>query len=729
MPYTPDQLLAAAKKADASGDGEAARKLLVEYKAATQQAPQQRQLTVKSDPLDPNSPDVPATQFETTGKASGKEYKIKFLAPAGADDSTIQAMSLSALRDAYPSVEFSRQVNVHHPDQPVERPTWAEAGWQAARDLGTNLSAGAAAIPDLLSQGGRAIQDIAGEAANFLATGGGASSGTVGNPSGADRQGAMLRSAINAPQMAGPQTIGEYSNALNPQAQNAPGAFAQQMVGSAIVPIPGPKAAPKAGYNALALAEQASARAAPVVENALAAPTAKEVGRQVVDTGKREGVRVMTSDVRPPKTFLGKAARATAEKIPVVGTGGLLGPGGRAAQEAERIAAIKNLVAEHGSESSDELVNAISGDLAKTRGAQLTKLSAAKDSVISGIPGAVPAPNATKALAEQVVRLEGINAEAFAPVISKLKQFGEALNSGKTLSQIEGNRKLLGDLFADPNLAAIKGDGQKALNAIYGPLREDMAAFIKANGKPGDLARWKGANERLAAMAGELKDAGFKRVLQKAETSPEDVAKLLFSKKPSEVRRLFSNLSPAGLVKGRAALIHKAAEGATDAAGNISPQKFATGLGALEKATGAFFAPVEKARIDGLQRLLVATSRASEASVMTNSGQQAVPYLLGGAGAAHPYLLGTLGLLGRAYESGPVRDLLLRLGRANAGSKQEGAMLEAIMTTLQRLAPRLAAPAATNAPANDVGSILSRSPGSAAAGQDVTDTRREPPAQ
>jgi hypothetical protein len=57
-------------------------------------------------------------------------------------------------------------------------------------------------------------------------------------------------------------------------------------------------------------------------------------------------------------------------------------------------------------------------------------------------------------------------------------------------------------MFADPSLAAIKGDGQKALNAIYGPLRDDMGAFIKANGKPADFSRWQSANDALSGWSG-----------------------------------------------------------------------------------------------------------------------------------------------------------------------------------------------------------------------------------
>jgi hypothetical protein len=109
----------------------------------------------------------------------------------------------------------------------------------------------------------------------------------------------------------------------------------------------------------------------------------------------------------------------------------------------------------------------------------LTKLTAQKNAVIDKLQGAVPAPRAISAINEQIARLSGINADAYAPVIAKLQNFRDQIASGKTLSQIEGNRKLLGDMFSDPSLASIKTDGEKAVNAIYAPLRDDMGAFIK----------------------------------------------------------------------------------------------------------------------------------------------------------------------------------------------------------------------------------------------------------
>lgn len=408
--------------------------------------------------------------------------------------------------------------------------------------------------------------------------------------------------------------------------------------------------------------------------------TVAKVAPTIVSDAKQAGVSVLTSDVKPPRTFIGKSAQAIGERIPITGTGPV-----RAAQQTERINAVKSLAQEYGAATGEELnspaIDSVAKDLAAKRGAELTRLTNQKKAVIEGIQGAVPAPNAIQAIDNQIAKLNGINNEAFAPVISKLQSFREQLASGKTLSQIEGNRKLLGDMFADPSLAAIRGDGQKALNAIYGPLRDDMGAFIKASGGPADFSKWQSANDALSGMVGDLKNAGLKKALTTADTTPENVASLLFSQKPSDVRMLYAGLSPAGRSKAQAAIIQRAVE-MSGGMENLSADRFATKISSLGKSVGVFFQGDDLARVEGLTRVLRATQRASQAALSPPTGVQAAPYAMG---AGFTALLGipkglaaagATGLLARAYESAPVRNLLLKLGKSKAGSRQESDLLE-----------------------------------------------------
>jgi hypothetical protein len=190
------------------------------------------------------------------------------------------------------------------------------------------------------------------------------------------------------------------------------------------------------------------------------------------------------------------------------------------------------------------------------------------------------------------------------------------------------------------------------------------------------------ANDTLSGMVGQLKNAALKKALATAEATPENVANLLFSAKPSDVRLLYGNLTQAGRAKAQSAILQRAVEKAGGME-NISPDKFAGQVKALGKSIGVFFQGKDLARIEGLARVLNATKRASEASVAPPTGVQAVPVVTAtlfteATGSALKGLLASAGsgLLARAYESPPVRDLLMKLGRSKPASSQETMLLK-----------------------------------------------------
>lgn len=517
--------------------------------------------------------------------------------------------------------------------------------------------------------------------------------------------GGAILDTLNMPQAAdwwrqAPRNIPAYNSVSDlierasptPQGMEA-GRFTSQVLGGMAVPL-GPKAAPKVNLTP---------RAMPA-NNA----------REIIDLGAQNNVRVMTSDVRPPSSFVGKSARALGERIPYAGTGGP-----RAAQQAERVEAVRDLAREFSADAGIDYLDQVADDFAKTRGARIGALTKQKNAVIDGNMNmftAADAPRTIAAIEQQITRLAGINEEKFAPVIRELSNLRNTVTEGKLLSQIEGNRRILGGLFDDPGLAGIKDDGQKAINAIYAPLRDDMASFIKRTAGPDAHQRWASANQQLAQMAGQLDDTTFRNVLNSAEATPENVARLLFSKKPSDVRRLMGSLSPAGRERAQSAIIARAFEQASGAEG-ISPDVFANTIGKLGSQMGVVFNPTDLARVNGLARLINSTKQASVASAAPPTGvQNSVPILaavltdlmgtMGGALASG----GIAGLSARLYESAPVRNLLVGMGKTKPGSPQESrvaqrlakvimsqsqiqsaAMQQRMMQSLDRAPGRLAA--------------------------------------
>lgn len=397
---------------------------------------------------------------------------------------------------------------------------------------------------------------------------------------------------------------------------------------------------------------------------------------QAIRFGEQNNVPVMTTDVRPPQGFVGNVTRATGERIPFAGTGG---PRLRQQQGRERL--VKELADDYGvGNNNGDYLAAVAENLSQTRSARLSALTAQKNRVIDSVQAPFTnAPNTTRAISRAVRELRDIDEQEFAPVIERLQRFGERLNSGNlSLRQVEEQRRLLGDLFQDPNLASIRGRGQQAINSIYGPLREDMGQFIAQNAGRGQATAWRRANNELSAMAGELDASTFRNVLSNADATPENVSKLLFSRKPSDVRRLMENLDNTGRRNARSAIVHEILRrsGSDAELRNISPDRVVNTMRSMGRTIGAAFDGPEAARLDGLERFLDMTRRAQQASAAPPTGVQNAPPifaavltdLMGGLGAATASAT-IMGGLARAYESAPVRNALLRLGRQQPNSQ------------------------------------------------------------
>lgn len=396
----------------------------------------------------------------------------------------------------------------------------------------------------------------------------------------------------------------------------------------------------------------------------------------IVAEAARARIPLMTTDAIPPRTAPGKAARKLGEMIPLAGTSGP-----RVAQQEARIDAVKALARDY--EVDEASLADVAKDLAKTRGNQIKTFKAQKDRILENVTAPAQAPRAIAALDQQIAAASKVQTASSQALVSKLQDFKTALqNGGNTIKELEAIRKEMGAAFKDPSLASIADAGTKAVRAIYSPLRDDMAATIRQAAGDEAARTWRVANARLASMADELQSTALKSTLNKAASTPEDVAKLLFSAKPSQVRLLYNNLSSEGRAKAQSVLIGRALEKAGD---DISPDKFANELDRLAKNVGIFFQDSDLARVQGLARVLQATKRASQAGVQPDNGAQIVPYAIptaltalfgvkGGIGAA-----GTFGIGARIYESAPVRNALLKLGRTKPGSPQEqGAMARAL---------------------------------------------------
>jgi hypothetical protein len=433
--------------------------------------------------------------------------------------------------------------------------------------------------------------------------------------------------------------------------------------------------------------------------NVKATPISQTVKNTVKDA-ETAGVPVLTSDVRPPTTFAGKWLQKTTESIPILGTGGV-----RSAQQDLRAEAVQNLARSFGVNLGDDVdtISAVTQDLLRRRGSQLTKYTGLKSSVINSEQlknaGVVNVDRAIAAIDREIAKLTPMRSKDANQVLERLRDWRSSLlgetkvkgpngkmitvNEGQSLQTIELLRKQLGESFESADLGSIKNLGQKSLNLIYGPLKEDMRSFIQKFGNRNDVKRFDIANTRLSEMAGELDNSLFKRVLSKGEVTPETISSMLFSKKPSDVKLLFKNLDAAGQANARTAIITKMFKDSVNANGGVSPDVFKNQIKKMSEQLGIFFNQRDLQSVEGLGRILALTQRASQANLLPPTGVMLqIPIIgglltqtFGGVGAG-VVAAGSLGALARIIESPAVRNILIKLPKIKSGSPQEAELLK-----------------------------------------------------
>ena len=301
--------------------------------------------------------------------------------------------------------------------------------------------------------------------------------------------------------------------------------------------------------------------------------------------------------------------------------------------------------------------------------------------------GVMPVSKTIRTLDNEINKLESLGTKGVNPAIDILRDFKEAIQGnklvkgadgediglvqgGQNIKNIEILRKQLGEELKNPDLASVRTTADKSFNKVYSSLKDDMGEFIKDKGDRKDFTKWEVTNKRLSNLMGELKNNVLASTLAKGKEVPELVNRMLFSKKPSEIKTLYKNLTPEGRNNAKSSILYEAYQKSGGAEG-MTPEKFLSNIKRLEKSTGIFFKGPEAKRLDGLSKALKATSRAGQAALAPATGVQATPLvgaavltdLFGGAGAGIASAV-SVGGLARIYESAAVRNLLIKISNA-----------------------------------------------------------------
>jgi len=452
--------------------------------------------------------------------------------------------------------------------------------------------------------------------------------------------------------------------------------------------------------------------------------------QDAVDASGKLKTELRTSDVFPPETLLQKQVQKGMENIPFAGTGP-----GLAKQQKNRIADMRRLLNEYGSEYSASASDDVMRDMLAKRSGNIERWSGMKNKVIddlsfpkvddtAALPGGplqiaatqgqvpsriVPMPAATKKIDDSIAMLKTLkNPTLWDPYIKELEAFKGSID-GQDLRNIEIARATIGDAFGASENDSVKRMGKKLVTGtkaepgIYDAVNDDMGNYIKKAGSQKEFDKWKIANTELSKMIKELDLPILESTLEKGVARPEVVKSMIYSKDRSVLEALNKNLT----AKGRASAVTAIFQDIGKKVGD-SPEKFVTEMKRLKNSgdpLGVFLRQDDIEAIKGLTRVLEASKRAGEAALNPPTGQQLylpvgiatgagmygyLQNFFGGGGTGAALAAGTgvtaLGLAGaaaRAYESPTIRNILMKLPTVKPGSVEEAALFKRLLEAAQ----------------------------------------------
>lgn len=439
-------------------------------------------------------------------------------------------------------------------------------------------------------------------------------------------------------------------------AANQEGDFAQNAVKNAGVNL--------AAQGVLSAAAKGIGRGMTAIKGDVAPEVAKKIA-----TSESMGVTPMTSDVIPPKNAFTRGLTQDAE-------GALLGTGSkRAEQYATRSKLVSNYFDRFGEYNPDDVVKSLTTTL---RGRKDAAGAVINDVTNKMGNAAVDATNTMNALNTAIARQERLGTSANQSLLTSLRNLREELANPATdldvtFDLLRQHRtafrsNVQGDAMVFPNQA------KAATNMVENAMSKDLRNAVAKNLGASDAAKYLKANSDYANVYNKVLNKNIANKLNKAssEASPELINTVVLSRKPSDVKRIWSALDDKGKDAMRAAYVSKIAEKAGD-----SPAKFITEVNKLKSQSGGeiyntIFSGKHMKELDALHEVLQQTARSDTANVVTQTGQsQANRIRTIGATTTLGVSMGLeagFGAMMRLYESKAARNALLRLANTKAGT-------------------------------------------------------------
>ncbi|MDS0789132.1 hypothetical protein OSB94_13605 [Proteus vulgaris] len=401
--------------------------------------------------------------------------------------------------------------------------------------------------------------------------------------------------------------------------------------------------------------------------------------QQLLRNAEQNGIDVLTTDVLPPRTSVGRQLQQAGEQS-IGGTGNR-----RAIQAEQRENFVETLQQRIDNEFGIYAPHVMQGEV----NAGLRRAKDMHGGVINNIT-------------QQMTGVPVTPTRSLPAIDEALQRIGNGLAPNNAATQILGNlrnRVANGASFEElRNLRtelrqSLQGDNlamptalESAYNRINTAMTNDMNRSVGQNLGAGALNQLRHANNEYRNIARGIEKTGLKRALEKGDITPELINNIVYSKRPSDIARIFNMVNENGRNQLRSAYLTRAYEKA-----NGSPQRMVTQLNQLiNQSNGQVFNTVfnqqQRRMVEGMRDVLEATRRASTANQVTQTGMSlitptrtAATLLTGGTSLG---IEAGTGLIARMYESPAIRNMLLRLHNTPRGSTARDRAITNIINTL-----------------------------------------------
>ncbi|MFG0738165.1 hypothetical protein [Proteus terrae] len=401
--------------------------------------------------------------------------------------------------------------------------------------------------------------------------------------------------------------------------------------------------------------------------------------QQLLRNAEQNGIDVLTTDVLPPRTSVGRQLQQAGEQS-IGGTGNR-----RAIQAEQRENFVETLQQRIDNEFGIYAPHVMQGEV----NAGLRRAKDMHGGVINNITqqmtGVPVTPTRSIPAIDEALQRIGNGLAPNNAATQILTNLRNRVANGASFEELRNLRTELRQSLQGDNLA-MPTALESAYNRINTAMTNDMNRSVGQNLGAGALNQLRHANNEYRNIARGIEKTGLKNALEKGDITPELINNLVYSKRPSDIARIFNMVNENGRNQLRSAYLTRAYEKA-----NGSPQRMVTQLNQLiNQSNGQVFNTVfnqqQRRMVEGMRDVLEATRRASTANQVTQTGMSlitptrtAATLLTGGTSLG---IEAGTGLIARMYESPAIRNMLLRLHNTPRGSTARDRAITNIINTL-----------------------------------------------